>query len=245
MMTHKILAAGSVALMGAGALVGASPAFAYTFTDADCDALAGPNIMSSVDTSNPNFDAVCTQIAFGPSDVTFTPPANLEELQVAIIGGGGGASHDAYGYGGNGGGVMFIDGLEPTQSFVVTIGDGGDPGQDGENTVLTAGTDVYSATGGDAGANNYTYSGNDWESSLASDNNSWHGAGAAGDATADGPGDGRDLDDPDLITEIVFTDSVPVARAYTNPLHTAWMSNAAPFFAPSLACTRQAVAGIL
>jgi hypothetical protein len=150
-MTNKILAAGSVALMGAGALVGATPAFAYT--EAECGAApAGGGINYE--------DGYCEVYFSDAGSHTWEVPSNASELWALLIGGGGGASgRVAYseGYAGGGGDVQFFDlsDLEPGTAIDVFTGAGGasvddsnDPGDDGEASEIETATDLWVADGG-------------------------------------------------------------------------------------------------
>jgi hypothetical protein len=200
-MTNKILAAGSVALMGAGALVGATPAQAYT--DADCG-LDGTDYIGGL------FDGttdVCWAIALGPGDYTFTAPANTVALEAVLGGAGGGAGSYGYGYGGNGGEIVFIDELEPTQTLEISLGAGGDggaggpltAGADGEDSTIDNGVDIYTAHGGSGGEYVSGASGSGNAYGIASDEWTQNGGGAKTAGTADAAGVGYDLHDPELV----------------------------------------------
>ena len=197
-MTNKILAAGSVALMGAGALVGAAPAQAYT--DADC-AIDDSNFMTGLVGDS---TTLCYAIGLGASEYTFTAPEGTTAVEAILGGAGGGAGTYGYGYGGNAGEILFINDLDPADTLEITVGAGGassdnNTGSAGEDSILSSSTDDYTALGGDGGLYDEGQSGSGYYYAITNDGWTQHGAGAAGDASADGPGDGWLLNDPDLV----------------------------------------------
>jgi hypothetical protein len=169
-VTHKLIAAGSVALLGAGSLLGATAANAFTV--ADCGATPAGGFIDHT-------DGHC-QLGFPAGEYTWTTPANSSELWGLLIGGGGGASSDLSpspdsGYAGGGGEVEFVDLTEldaGTELDILTGAGGlstidGSRAADGEPSVLTAGSQVWTVAGG-VGNDDFSWS---W---------GWCGAGLVG-----------------------------------------------------------------
>ncbi len=188
-MNNKFLATGSVALMGAGSLLGASAAQAYT--DADCGEQSGMFITGLYEGT----ENVCFSVAFGAGDYTFQAPEGSTAVEVVLSGSGGGASTAGYGYAGGGGEVLFIDDLDITAEFSISLGEGGGNAADGGDSTITDGTTTHTARGGEASG----ASGNGNASYVLGDGYTKHGAGSGGDATADGPGVGQFLNDPAFV----------------------------------------------
>ena len=98
-MTNKILAAGSVALVGAGSLLGATAAQAYT--EADCGTEPTGAFLSLIN------DDICSLTFNSTSDTDWTIPAGIDRLAAVLVGGGGGSvSFVGGGYAGGGGEVI-------------------------------------------------------------------------------------------------------------------------------------------
>ena len=120
-MTNKILAAGSVALMGAGALAGATPATAVTA--ADCGTFDGATV-TLLD------GKICDVVFDVPGEYSFKAPAGVTALEGVMIGAGaGGLGYDdgstVVGYGGHAGEIAFYDGVSTTTDWIVYVGMGG------------------------------------------------------------------------------------------------------------------------
>jgi len=120
-MTNKLLAAGSVALMGAGTLLGATAANAFTV--AECESAPSAGLPTA-------YDNYC-EVAFleGGDEYTFTTPAEYSDMWVMLVGAGGGASgnNDGNGYAGGGGDVQFFDlsEVDPGTDLDLEVGLGG------------------------------------------------------------------------------------------------------------------------
>lgn len=192
-MSNKIIAAGSVALVGAGSFPAAAPAQAYT--DADCGDQTGMDITAIYGGT----DDMCFSVAFGVGDYSFQAPANTVAVEVVISGAGGGASTEGYGYGGGGGEVLFIDDLDPAAVFDIYIGEGGGAASAGEASTITDGTTTYTASGGDGAAYLGGFSGNGNSYAILGDGWSQHGGGAGTAADSTNPGEGHFLNDPDFV----------------------------------------------
>jgi hypothetical protein len=100
--------------------------------------------------------------------------------------------------------VLFINDLDPADTLEITIGAGGaasdnNTGNAGEDSVLSSSTDDYTAFGGDGGLYLEGQSGSGYSYAITSDGWTQHGAGAAEDASADGPGAGWTFDDAALV----------------------------------------------
>ena len=197
-MNNKILAAGSVALMGASSLLGASAAQAYT--DEDCGDLNGMSFGFLLEEGGD----VCAAIALGPGDFTFQAPAGTTAVEMIFVGAGGGAAQQASdGYGGNGGEILFIEGIDPSATFEFTLGAGGaaggEVGNDGELSTLSIGQEEYEAHGGDGGEyfTGQSGGGNSYASRLTG--STQFGGGSKEPATADGPGAGWGIGEPGLV----------------------------------------------
>ena len=125
-MTHKFLAAGSVALMGAGSLLGASAAHAAT--EADC---GEHNALVTLMDGN-----ICDVRIFSNGDYEFTAPAGVTAVEAIIVGAGDSATSyfnvsNSYfeGYAGDAGEVVFIDDVDPDVTHEITIGIGASHGR--------------------------------------------------------------------------------------------------------------------
>lgn len=198
-MTKKILAAGSVALMGAGALLGATTA-ANAVTDVDCGDLSGMSFGFLPEGS----EDVCIAIALGPGDFTFQAPAGTTAVEVILVGaGGGGAQEASNGYGGNGGEILFIDEIDPAATLEFSLGDGGSAGgtvgDDGESSTLVIGQDDFEARGGDGGEYSAGQSGGGNAFAFDANGYTQHGGGSKEAATSAGPGTGWAIGEPGLV----------------------------------------------
>ena len=184
-MTHKILAAGSVALMGAGSLLGASAAQAYT--EADCGAQPDSALTSLVG------DDICQVTYYIPGEFTWDVPSGVDQIAAIVIGGGAGSSAGVVGYGGGAGEVEFYNNvvLQGEDSVSVTVGSGGDSavggwGDDGEDSVLSDAGNTVVASGGHGDGT----SGSGYSSTTAAGRADTYGGGAKNGATDQGPGEG-------------------------------------------------------
>ena len=135
-MTNKILAAGSVALMGAGALIGAAPAHA-SITDADCGPIPTDAFLEVVD------GEICNLTFDSQSATNWAFPTNVDRIAAVIIGGGAGiVLADSTGYAGGGGEVLYVNDVDTADIASMIIGGGGASSfsyggaADGEDTVL-------------------------------------------------------------------------------------------------------------
>jgi hypothetical protein len=149
-MTNKILAAGSVALMGAGSLLGATAANAFTV--ADCgDAPTGGVVSVQGD--------YCQLYFANDGDYEWSIQDGATDVWALLVGAGGGAGGRVSfneGYAGNGGDVEYQDLADAASSdLVITVGTGGqsyplsvDTGSGGENTTLSDGTTTWTTNGG-------------------------------------------------------------------------------------------------
>jgi hypothetical protein len=150
-MKNKFLAAGSVALMGAGSFLGATAANAITV--ADCGDAPVGGVVSA--------QGEYCQIYFANSgDYEWSIPDGATDVWALLIGAGGGAGGRITfneGYAGNGGDVQYQDLTDAAAAdLVITIGaggesdpDSGDNGSDGEDTFLSDGTTEWTAAGGE------------------------------------------------------------------------------------------------
>jgi len=151
-VTNKFLAAGSVALMGAGSLLGAATA-ANAFTAAECD--------GEFEAGYWNYTEGYCEVGFGTAgEHSWTTPAKYSELWVLLVGGGGGASGDTEfdnGYAGGGGDVQFFDlsDLAPGTELTLQTGAGGESvadstnfASDGEDSWVESTTETWNAQGG-------------------------------------------------------------------------------------------------
>ena len=121
-MTNKILAAGSVALMGAGSLLGTTAAGAATV--ADCGTFDGAEV-TLMDGD------ICDVVWTTPGTYSFKAPTGVTNLQGIFVGAGaGGLGYNdgsiTVGYGGDAGEVAFFDDIETSPEWTVHIGDGGE-----------------------------------------------------------------------------------------------------------------------
>lgn len=125
-MSNKIIAAGSIALMGAGSLVGASAANAYTV--ADC----GEHVDALVTLID---GEICDVRFFSNGEYEFTAPAGVTTVEAILVGAGDSAT--AYrdegnvtfdGYAGNAGQVIFVDEVDTNDTHDVVIGVGAGAG---------------------------------------------------------------------------------------------------------------------
>jgi hypothetical protein len=147
-MSEKLLAAGSVTLMAAGSLLGASAAQAATV--ADC----GTHPDATVTLIN---GSICEVVYDTVGEHTFTPPAGISAFEAVLIGGGAGAGKSTVteqpdyldqtvGYGGWMEHYVYED---VSGTFDVYVGAGGTP----EERVDTNAEPVY--TGGESGEDSY------------------------------------------------------------------------------------------
>ena len=183
-MTHKILAASSVALMGAGSLLGATAAQAYT--SADCGTQPIEAVTEIVDGN------IC-QVTFNiPDDYLWYTPEGVDHISAIIIGGGAAASTLGYGYGGGAGEVYFSDNVYPVdEGFVaLQVGAGGTAvgggDQDGEDSILEDSANFIVASGGLANGT----SGSGYTAGTYSDGWTTFGGGAKNGGTSTEPGEG-------------------------------------------------------
>lgn len=143
-MSNKVLAAGSVALMGAGSLLGASAAQAATV--ADCGTYDGATV-TLIDGN------LCDVVFDVPGEYSFTAPAGVTALEAVLIGGGAGSVKDSvtdpasetprFGYGGW---VAHFEYADLTEDVDVIVGAGG---------TVTYIVDGETVTQGDGGENSY------------------------------------------------------------------------------------------
>jgi hypothetical protein len=123
-MTNKILAAGSVALMGAGSLLGATAAQAATA--ADCGTHTGATV-SLINGS------ICQVIYGTAGDYSFDAPAGVTAFEAVLIGGGAGSEKETvtedptslrkfFGYGAY---MEHYSYEDVTGALAVTVGEGG------------------------------------------------------------------------------------------------------------------------
>lgn len=124
-MTNKILAAGSVALMGAGSLLGASAANAYTV--ADC----GEHVDALVTLLDGN---ICDVRWFSNGEAEFTAPDGVTAVEAILVGAGDSAVSyfsGGYfeGYAGHAGEVVFLDDVDPDATHELVIGIGANAGR--------------------------------------------------------------------------------------------------------------------
>ena len=199
-MTNKILAVSSVALMGAGALLGTvSPANALF--ESECEPALGDEFMFGLQSGESD---ICVASIGGAGSATFKAPAGTTALEVIFVGaGGGGAQEASNGYGGNGGEILFIEEIDPSATLEFSIGAGGAPGGtvggDGELSTLVIGQDDYEAHGGDGGAYLAGQSGGGNGFAVDTDGYTQHGGGSKEPATSDGPGAGWGIGEPGLV----------------------------------------------
>ncbi|MFM6968242.1 MAG: hypothetical protein ACKOWN_04865 [Microbacteriaceae bacterium] len=218
-MSNKILAAGSVALMGAGSLLfGATPANA--FGSDECGLAPG-------DGSIRYTDGYCSLTFDEAGDHTWTVPSNASEVWAFIVGAGGGASgrvNVGEGYAGGGGDVQFYDLSDEAAGteLDIYVGAGGTSVSDattaaesGEDSSIDVGTDSWSAEGG---AGNEAGGSWLWGFCGASDFLIYAGEGTSyfpgdltapsGDACINGvPGylPSEELDTPDIFSDYDYT----------------------------------------
>lgn len=202
-MTTKFLAAGSVALVGAGSFLAATPAQAYT--TADCGTIPEGAFAAVLDGD------VCSLTFIASSDTNWTVPSNIERLAAVLIGGGGlGSNQYGCGYGGGGGEVIYVSDVELADVVDISIGIGGNPidSSDGGNTVFGP----YAAAGGEAGYwPNGGYSGSDNASAGVGGDADYGVRGGGAKSAADGtdPGAGYAPNDPDLTENDAFFPEQP------------------------------------
>lgn len=188
-MSEKFLAAGSVTLLAAGSLLGASSAQAYT--DADCGTDLGLDLVALI-------EGICYVTDMRTGEFVFTAPAGVETLEAILIGGGGGAASDegTIGYAGGAGEVIFIDELDPAEPIDLYVGRGGAVGQAGEDSILQQGTDIFTADGGEV----ITSGSGEFGAVSDSDGGlSMNGGGSSGPATATAGGPGYLTSDATLV----------------------------------------------
>ena len=196
-MSNKILAAGSVALMGAGSFMGAAPAGAIV--EADCGEAPTNGFVWVVN------DTICSVSLNMNSATDFTMPAGIDRLAALVIGAGGGSVSDGYaGYAGGGGEVLYVADVTVSDLNTIEIGHGGlsstsyTGSTSGGDTTLGStvarggefGRDL--ASSGDSGNGNTSWSSGGW------DWNERFGGGAKSDASDGTPGAGYLLNDPEL-----------------------------------------------
>lgn len=198
-MPNRIVAASSVALMGAGSLLAATPAAAYT--SADCGTVPDGAFVSLIN------DNICSVTFNADSDTEWEVPAGIDRLAAVLVGsGGGGTSIAGCGYGGGGGEVIYIDDVDPADLTDLSVGESSLTNPDGHGYPTSFGP--YEAAGGFVGDDNSNagWSGNGNISAYEGSNN--HGGGAKGDATSTGPGEGYMLHDPELtLDDPLFPDT--------------------------------------
>ena len=191
-MSNKILAAGSVALMGAGSFMGAAPANAFTVDD--CGTVPDGAFVSLLDGD------VCSLTFIASSDTDWAVPSGIERLAAVLVGGGGrGVNDTSCGYGGGGGEVVYVSDVDPADVVDISVGIGGNPVDDSDGGNTTFGS--YTAAGGDGGSwPNGGYSGSDNASEgVNGDADAGvRGGGAKSAATTTTPGEGYAPDDADL-----------------------------------------------
>lgn len=160
-MSEKLLAAGSVTLMAAGSLLGATAAQAATA--ADCGTHPGATVTLINGT-------ICEVVYATVGDYWFDAPAGVTAFEAVIISGGAGASKETvtsdpgilverFGYGGQMGHYEYED---VTGELPLNVGEGGGhewsyTESGGETLYYTEGTDGGSSSLGNNGEN-----GEDW-----------------------------------------------------------------------------------
>ena len=159
-MTNKLLAAGSVALVGAGSLFGATAANAFTASDCGTHPDATVTLINGT---------ICEVVYGTPGDYTFTAPSGVTAFEAVLIGGGAGSQKETVTenpsaltqYFGYSGWMNWYEYADVTGPLAVTVGEGGTyeetlwtnsipdaviDGLDGEDSVLgvnsAAGTGV-------------------------------------------------------------------------------------------------------
>ena len=197
-MNNKFLAAGSVALMGAGSLLGATPANA--FTEADCGTVPADAFLELLG------EDICSVTFDINSETAWEVPAGIDRLAAVLIGGGGCSMQMSNtGYGGGGGEVIYIDDVDPADLADLTIGGPGNalPELDGGDTTLGS----YVAEGGIRGED-YDGAGTSGSGNAAAftagTSTNLFGGGAKTAATSSAIGAGYVLSDPDLTNDDPF-----------------------------------------
>ena len=188
-MTNKFLAAGSVALMGAGALLGTSTA-AHAYTSDDClDNAPDGAIVELLDGD------ICSMTVNTPGAFEWAPARLVDfdfALSMILVAGGGGGSHDSYGYGGGGGEVYYLGNVWPDEGSPVSvyIGEGGAVGTRGEDSTFEDSANTIIVHGGEAGTQATGDSGSENSHAIGTNGETVFGGGACGPASDSAPGDG-------------------------------------------------------